>query len=162
MLCGAVQSYLSFPRGGECCHLELRLRWGRLFDLVVCCPPLQLQFPSVRLTPSLTLLRWGTNWGCQEAIFPEKVFASVGGDLVVNVQIRFWFAVFNCPTMLVGLSSALDLHINFSAWKHRAQEADALANWGHPAWEREKISHGLRNQSQQKTRNKARGRGNER
>lgn len=158
MLCGSVQSYLPFPGDGECCHLELRLRWGRLFDLVVCCPPLQLKFPGVRLTPSLTLLRWDKKWGCQEAVLPEKVFASVGGDVGVNVQIRFGFGVLNCLAIFIGLSSALHLHINFSAWKHRAQQAEALANWGHlAAWEREKISHGLRNQSQQKVRSKARG-----
>lgn len=148
MLCGSVQSYLPFAGDGECCHLELRL--------VVCCPPLQLKFPGVRLTPSLTLLRWDKKWGCQEAVLPEKVFASVGGDVEVNVQIRF--GVLNCLAIFIGLSSALHLHINFSAWKHRAQQAEALANWGHlAAWEREKISHGLRNQSQQKVRSKARG-----
>lgn len=169
MLCGAIWFYLSFPGDGEMPSPWAETEMGVVCFLVWPCdstssasgevPPLNVR---ARLPPALTLHRRGAKWGHQEAILAEKVFASAGRDAVVNVQIKIWVWSPQPPHEVGWFEfSSISSH-EFLAQKRRAQEAEALVNWGNPPGERGKISHGWWNRSQQKTRSKARGRGDER
>lgn len=45
---------------------------------------------EVKLASALTLPIQKAKWGHQEAVLAEKVFASAGRDVVVNVQMKVW------------------------------------------------------------------------